>query len=171
MSAQTDMIKLEALGGMVDETDMQMGPTPEQAEQLSKEAEEAAEVEAWAQIPMMLGDALSMWIPAAKFVYTEEKCMAWGKKVVPVANKRGWNGPGSVPEVGLAMATLGLVAPTVMLVRMKLTEERAEAEKAEKLATMRQGAATATDVDPMREVKQGATGGPAGPVEGADHGQ
>lgn len=171
MSAQTDLIKLEALGGMVDDTDLEMGPTPEQTEKLTKEAEAATEAQAWAQIPMMLGAGLSMVAPELQAIYTPDACEAWGVAMVPVAQKYGWTGPGNLPEVGLIIATASIAVPTVVIIRAKIAEARAEAEKAEKLHKMRQGAATATDVDPMREVKQGATGGPAGPVEGAGHGE
>lgn len=167
----TDLQKLENLGGMIGEADSAIGPTPEQAEQIAKEAAQATEAQAWAQIPMMIGAGLSMVAPELQHIYTPEACEAWGVAMVPVAAKYGWNGPGNLPEVGLLIATASLAVPTVVVIRAKIAEARAEAEKAEKLAKMRQGAATATDVDPMREVKQGATGGPVAAGEGAGHGQ
>lgn len=171
MNATTDIQRLENLGGLVGETDQAIGPTPEQAEAMAAEAEAATEAQAWAQIPMMLGAGLSMVAPELQAIYTPEACEAWGAAMVPVAHKYGWNGPGNLPEVGLIIATASMAVPTVVIIRAKIAEARAEAEKAEKLAKMRQGAATATDVDPMREVKQGATGGPVPAGEGADHGQ
>lgn len=169
--SMTDIERLENLGGLVGETDQAIGPTPEQAQAMAAEAEAVTEAQAWAQIPMMLGAALSMVAPELQHVYTPAACEAWGAAMVPVAHKYGWNGPGNLPEVGLIIATASLAVPTVVIVRAKIAEARAEAEKAEKLAQMRAGAATATDVDPMREVKQGATGGPVPAGEGAGHGE
>ncbi|HWP19767.1 MAG TPA: hypothetical protein VNO84_11610 [Burkholderiaceae bacterium] len=124
----TDVAKLEALGQMTAEADALGGPTPEQAEQQA--AMDAAETAAreWGVIAYTIGGALSMLAPELRQVYTEDACMGWGRAMVPVADKYGWNAPSDVPELGLIIATAGLAVPSYVAVRRRLDAIKAKRE-------------------------------------------
>lgn len=162
-----DASRLEALGGLVEEADAAAGPTPEQAQ--AQAAEVAAEAVAeqgareWGVLAFTIGNALAMFAPELKQVYTEEACLNWGRSVVPVAEKYGWGGTSRVPEIGMALATIGLVAPTVIVIRHRL--KHPEADKGGMLSALRawwrgRKARAAADVargatDEAREVVHG----------------
>lgn len=126
-----DVEKLERLGAMVDEV---AGPDPEQVhqeqQQQAQQASDETAAQAWGQLPFFIGSALGMFVPAVQAIYTEEKCLNWGRSMVPVANKYGWNVTSNVPEVGLALSTLAMVFPTVLLVRAQLAMLNAGQEAA-----------------------------------------
>ncbi|WP_431257206.1 hypothetical protein ACQ86G_21475 [Roseateles chitinivorans] len=119
-----DAQRLEALGGLVDDADAAAGPTPEQAQQQAEQiaVEAAADQGAreWGMLAYTIGNALAMFAPELKHVYTEDACLAWGRSVVPVADKYGWSGTSKVPELGMALATISLAAPTVIVIRHRL---------------------------------------------------
>lgn len=121
-----DMQKMEALGAIVDEADAAGGPTPEQAEQVAAEAVADQGAREWGVLAYTIGNALSMFAPELRQVYTEDACLAWGRSVVPVAEKYGWAGTGKVPELGLILSTVGLVAPTVIVIRHRLKNPEAD---------------------------------------------
>lgn len=152
-----DMEKLENLGQVVDEVDA-LGPaTPAQLQ--AAQAEQALEQGAreWGSIAFMVGGALSMLCPELRQVYTEEACSAWGASVMPVAEKYGWNGPGSIPEIGLAISTIGLAVPSYLAIRVKLQQlkEAREAQaQAQDLADRR-----GDPVSPLAGVQSGAPDG------------
>lgn len=134
-----DANRLEALGGLVDEADAAAGPTPEQAEQQAAEvaAQAVAEQGAaeWGMLAYTIGNTLAMFAPELKQVYTEDACLNWGRAAVPVAEKYGWSGVGKVPELGLALATVSLVAPTVIVIRHRL--KNPDADKGGMLSALR----------------------------------
>lgn len=130
-----DMQKMEALGAIVDEADAAGGPTPEQAEQVAAEAVADQGAREWGVLAYTIGNALSMFAPELRQVYTEDACLAWGRSVVPVAEKYGWAGTGKVPELGLILSTVGLVAPTVIVIRHRL--KNPEADKGGMLSSLR----------------------------------
>jgi hypothetical protein len=120
-----DVRKLEALAGITAQTDAQSGPTDEQgaqqpsaAEQAEKQSEDGARE--WGIIAYTIGGALAMLAPELRGVYTEEACLGWGRAMVPVAEKYGWDGPGNIPELGLVLATIGLAAPSIIVLRARL---------------------------------------------------
>lgn len=132
-----DMSKMDALDAVVSEVDAQGGPTPEQqAEQQQQQTMQDGARE-WGMIMFMIGGGLAMIAPELRKVYTEEACAAWGASVMPVSEKYGWDGPGSIPEVGLAISTIGLAVPSVLAIRAKLAElkeARLDAERLERAA-------------------------------------
>lgn len=142
-----DTTKLESVGTLIEEIDAEGPPTPEQQEQQA--AVDQAEVQAreWGVIAYTVGSALSMLAPELRQVYTEDSCLAWGRSVVPVAEKYGWSGPSNVPELGLLIATAGLAVPSYMAISMRLQAMRAERAKAEAMERAKRAAAGATDVD------------------------
>jgi hypothetical protein len=116
-----DAEKLESLGGMIDEV---QGPDPEQQAEQQQQAQQQEATEAgarsWGVIAYMVGNSLAMLAPELKSIYTEDACLNWGRAMMPVAEKRGWNAPSSLPELGLFIATASMVMPTVIIVRAKL---------------------------------------------------
>ena len=117
-----DVTKLEGLAELTAEVDGEGPPTAEQAEQQRAEVQALDAAREWGLIAYTVGNALAMFAPELKQVYTEEACTKWGESVVPVAEKYGWGGPGKVPELGLLLSTAALAVPTVVLIRMRLKE-------------------------------------------------
>lgn len=131
-----DETRLEGLGILADEVDAAAPPSAEQlaeqkrAEQAQAEQAAAADVmeqeaRQWGSIAFMVGGALSMAAPELRQVYTDGNCLNWGRAVVPVSQKYGWAGPGKLPELSLAIATLGLAVPSFLAVRAAVEEQRA----------------------------------------------
>ena len=130
-----DPDKLNALGHLVDEVDGEAPPSPEEYEAQQREAaaadsaaQAAASLETgarqWGSIAYMIGGALAMVAPELRHVYTERACLDWGRAVVPVADKYGWNGPNRLPELGLLIATMGLAVPSVLAIRAAASAEK-----------------------------------------------
>lgn len=118
-------VTLETLAGVTAEADALGGPSPKEQEQAeaanAAEADENAARE-WGVIAYTIGSALGMLAPELRKVYTEDACLLWGRSVVPVASKYGWDGPAGVPELGLLISTAGLAVPTFLIVRQRLAE-------------------------------------------------
>ena len=98
---------------------------------------EAAEQGAreWGMLAFAIGGTLSMFAPELRQVYTEDACIGWGRAMHPVAEKYGWSSTSKTPELGLALATVGLVAPTVVVIRHRL--QHPEADKGGMLTKLR----------------------------------
>jgi hypothetical protein len=124
-----DTIKLDALEGLVSEVDGEAPPTAEQQreqqEQAAKEEQLETGARSWGMIAFAIGGGLSLIAPELKQVYTEDACMQWGRSMMPVAEKYGWNSPGALPELGLLMTTMSLAVPSVLAVRTKLQQAKA----------------------------------------------
>lgn len=163
-----DTQKLEALGELVDEVE---GPSPEQAQQQQAEAEQAQAMDEgarqWGVIAYMLGNAVGMFVPEAKAIYTEDACMNWGRAMMPVAQKRGWNSPSALPELGLFIATAGLVVPTFLLIRAKVAAIKEGREGVEKAGVVGQVVAW---WKARRAAKEAAQAKPASPLDGVHSG-
>lgn len=123
-----DATKLEGLGGLVDDIDGEAPQSPEQQAEAAAAVEAADSLEAaarqWGSIVYMIGGALSMVAPDLRRVYTEDACFAWGRAAAPVAEKYGWNGSSALPEIGLAIATLGLAVPSWFAIKGAIEKER-----------------------------------------------
>jgi hypothetical protein len=115
-----DAQKMEGLAGIVDEADGAAGPTPEQAQQQQQIDDTEQQAREWGMLAYMIGGALAMVAPEVKQIYTDDACLAWGRSVVPVAEKYGFTGPSKVPELGLLLATASLAVPTVLVIRHRL---------------------------------------------------
>jgi hypothetical protein len=50
--------------------------------------------------------------------------MQWGRSMMPVADKYGWNSPGALPELGLLVTTMGLAVPSFLVIREKLRQAK-----------------------------------------------
>lgn len=137
-----DASKLDALEGLVTEVDGEGPPTPEQQQQAQAEQQLEEGARSWGLIAFTIGGGLSMLAPELKQVYTEDACMQWGRSMMPVAEKYGWNSPAALPELGLLITSLGLGVPTYLVIREKLRvakEEKAAAEAAVKGSTASDG--------------------------------
>src|SRR5437763_1350177 len=75
--------------------------------------------EAWAEIPAAVGGILGMAMPELRAVYTPAACKEWGRAMHRLAVKRQWAADGLPPEVGVIMASAGLLVPTVLAVKMR----------------------------------------------------
>ncbi len=131
------MEELEAMGSAIAGVDDELTPrTPEERaaeEKAAAEADPEFQAKAWAAMVQAIGGMLSMIAPELQQVYTDKACLEWGRSVVPVAEKYGWNGPSSVPELGLLIATVPLALPTgfILHARIKaLRKAKAEADEA-----------------------------------------
>lgn len=163
-----DQQKLEGLGTLVDEVE---GPSPEDQAQAQKDQQQAETLEQgareWGAIAFMIGGAVGMFVPEVKPIYTEDACLNWGRAMMPVAEKRGWNSPSALPELGLLIATMGMVVPTVMLVRAKVAAIREGKESPEKAGIVGQVVAWWRK---RREGKAQAQEKPASPLDGVHGG-
>lgn len=132
-----DVNKLDALQELVTEVDGEGPPTPQQQEEAKKELDLEAGARSWGMIAFTIGGGLSLIAPELKQVYSEDACMTWGRSMMPVAEKYGWNSPDSLPELGLLVTSMGLAVPSFLVVREKLRQlkEQKAAEEAAKTVT------------------------------------
>lgn len=116
---------LVALGHLAAEVDAD-NPGPEARAAAEAAVEKAAQVdrvaEEWAQIPWLIGRALSMAAPELAQVYSQQACMSWGKSAAAVAEKYGWKDASIGPELGLAVSTLGFAVPSFLLIRERVRQ-------------------------------------------------
>lgn len=115
-----DASKLDALQDLIHEVDGEGPPTAEQQQAASAETDLDQAAREWGSIVFMVGHAAAMIAPELRQVYTEDACINWGRAMVPVAKKYGWDGPSNVPELGLLIASAGLVVPSVFAIRARL---------------------------------------------------
>lgn len=117
--------RLAALGQATQETD-QANPDPAQAaeqERAERQADEAEQgAKDWGMLPFMIGGLAAMIEPELRQVYSEERCLIWGKSAHQVAQKYGWDSPSNMPELALFTSTVTFAIPTFFMVRAKLAE-------------------------------------------------
>ena len=119
--------RLEALGGMAAELD-DANPDPEQQQAAQEEQAKAAESDVaakqWGMLMYSIGGMACMIAPELRQVYSEERCFNWGQQANLVAEKYGWNGPSSMPELMLIASTAGFFVPTFFVVREKIKDAK-----------------------------------------------
>lgn len=139
-----DMEKMNGLAAMAADLDAEVTPKTDEElaaeEAAAKAADPETQAQAWAGLMAMIGGALTMIAPDLEQVYTEKSCLKWGASVVPVAQKYGWDGPSSVPEIGLLIATLPLAVPSFFLVRARIAQLKAQKAAADEARTVENGA-------------------------------
>ena len=95
----------------------------------------------WATIPKLFGSLIQMAMPELAGVYTDEACYAWGGAFHEVAKKHNWDAVGTMtrwgPEIGLVLASVPLVLPTMQAIRAR--REEAEKSKAVKPVDIQDG--------------------------------
>lgn len=87
------------------------------AEAFKREAEE------WAGLPYVFGSILAEAMPELERVYTDEACLAWGEKMVPVARHHGWTIGVAGMWLALIGASWGLLKPTGAAIRRRVKEK------------------------------------------------
>lgn len=122
------MEQLNALGGMAEETDA-ANPSAEQQEQASQEQAQEAQADVaakqWGMLMFTLGGFSQMIAPELRAVYTQERCLDWGHQANAVAEKYGWNGPSTMPELALIASTAGFLVPTYLAIDARLKQAKA----------------------------------------------
>lgn len=104
----------------------------EQAAQGDADKKEAAQ---WAGIPYVFGAIVGEAMPELRPVYSEERCMDWGEKMLPVARHYGWNVGVFGLWAGLLAASWQMIKPTASAV----IQRRKAAEEAEKTRDGKKG--------------------------------
>lgn len=84
----------------------------------------------WIIVPEMLAWAICTAFPEVAQNYTPESKMELARKIAPVAEKYGWNGPGDCPELGLAVGAVGFSMPAVLAYKSR----KAQIEEARRKA-------------------------------------
>jgi hypothetical protein len=74
----------------------------------------------WSELPAAVGKGLSFVIPEAPQIWTDKACLEWGKAMVPIAKKYGWEPLKGMAWLKLLGATGALVGPTVFVVRERM---------------------------------------------------
>ena len=72
-----------------------------------------------------VGGFACMIAPELKPVYSQDRCLDWGQSANAVAEKYGWNGVSSMPELALIASTVGFAVPTYMVVSQRLKDLKA----------------------------------------------
>jgi len=113
------------------------------------------QAQVWAQIPKQLGGLLVMAMPELDGVYNDAACLQWGTGMAAVSAKRGWDAGETIakwgPEFMLAIATFGLVVPTVRAVKARRDAAKdKEPETLENSVAAGQGAPAAPE-NPMMQ--------------------
>lgn len=118
---------LEALGRVTQEADSANPSHEQQHEQEEQQQQASADEQGardWGLIPYSIGGLLTMIEPALKEVYTEERCLSWGKHAHAVSKKYGWDGPANLPEFALVLSTAGFAVPSFFAVRERMKQMR-----------------------------------------------
>lgn len=90
-------------------TDEALGIVPEQVPTEDDKAKE------WLFVPELLGMVIGLVLPETAEFYDNEKMQKKvAEKIVPVAEKYGWTGASSSPEIGLGLALIGFAMPAVL---------------------------------------------------------
>lgn len=128
MSTDNPTLRLEALGPMTQETE-NANPDPAKAQADQDEATRASEADMsakqWGMLMYTIGGFCQMIAPELRQVYTEERCFQWGQSANLVAEKYGWNGPSSMPELALIASTAGFAVPTYLLMKANIKQAQA----------------------------------------------
>jgi hypothetical protein len=89
-----------------------------------------SEAKEWAMVAYTIGQALGVFAPRLKQIYSEQACEAWGHAVVPVARKYDIQGVSRFPEISLILATAAFAVPTYLEIKAITTSIENEARKA-----------------------------------------
>jgi len=68
----------------------------------------------WMFIPELLAMVVTITLPEAAPAYTPEAQHMLATKIAAVAEKRGWNGMSSSPEISLGLASVAFAMPAFM---------------------------------------------------------
>ncbi|AYR24549.1 hypothetical protein RC54_12230 [Herbaspirillum rubrisubalbicans] len=82
-------------------------------------------------IPEALAFVICGMFPEVAAAYTDDAKLNLARKIAPVAEKHGWNGPGDSPELMLAIGAFGFSMPAIMAYRQRkiLADKKSEEGK------------------------------------------
>jgi hypothetical protein len=116
--AELDQIGAE--GAQLDQAAGQAGPVNLDASPAAPAGpSEADKIAMWAAIPATFGSILALGMPELANVYSPAACEQWGKAMLPVAKKRGWDNLEDLPEISLCLVSLPFAVATVMAVKRR----------------------------------------------------
>jgi hypothetical protein len=81
----------------------------------------------WLFVPEILAMVITMALPETAESYTEDNNMKFAVKLAAVADKYGWNGMNSSPEIGLGLAAIGFSMPAFIAYQTRKAAAAAEA--------------------------------------------
>ena len=117
--------RLEALK-LQTQTIEQENPSSEdqQEAQAEQEKQSSADIAAkqWGMLFYAIGGFCQMIAPELKSVYSEERCFLAGQQTNLVAEKYGWNGPSSMPELALIATLASFAVPSYFAISAKMKE-------------------------------------------------
>ncbi|AVR96900.1 hypothetical protein [Pseudoduganella armeniaca] len=83
----------------------------------------------WMFIPELLTMVVTLTLPEAAAAYTPDAQHMLATKIAAVAEKRGWNGMSSSPEISLGLASVAFAMPAFMAYKSRqLAAAQAEPE-------------------------------------------
>lgn len=82
----------------------------------------------WVIIPQTLAWGIKLVFPEVAECYTQAAELDLARKIAPVAEKYGWNGPGNAPELALAIGAIGFSMPAVLAYKARKEKSLQEPE-------------------------------------------
>jgi hypothetical protein len=73
----------------------------------------------WLIVPEIIAWGITAVFPETQENYTAAAKMDLARKIAPVAEKYGWDGPGNAPELALAVGAIGFSMPAVLAYRAR----------------------------------------------------
>lgn len=119
--------RLAALAGLTQSTDAenlsseQVQQAAEQQQQISESEKSAQE---WGILMFTAGGFACMIAPELKPVYSQERCLDWGRSVTSVCEKYGLTGMAAMPEIALIVSTAGFALPSYFAIKAKISEAK-----------------------------------------------
>lgn len=73
----------------------------------------------WMIVPEIIAWGITAVFPETREHYSDTAKMDLARKIAPVAEKYGWDGPGNAPELALAVGAIGFSMPAVLAYRTR----------------------------------------------------
>ena len=83
----------------------------------------------WMFVPEILSMIITTIMPETEPFYEEAAQRRFAEKWVPVADKYGWTGASTSPEIGLGLAALGFAAPAFFAYKTRQQAAKEEASQ------------------------------------------
>jgi hypothetical protein len=82
----------------------------------------------WVFAPELAAMIITTLFPETLPIYTDDLNMRVAEKLAAVAEKRGWSGASSSPEIGLGIALVGFSMPAYMAYKARIAAAKAAEE-------------------------------------------
>jgi len=82
----------------------------------------------WVFAPELAAMIITTLFPEVAAAYTDDLNMRVAEKLAAVAEKRGWNGMSTSPEIGLGIALIGFSMPAYMAYKGRIAAAKAAEE-------------------------------------------